>query len=278
MNDPILGDEGTPLGGTTVPAEEQGQPPKADPSEARFERLERAMAELGNVVKSAAERVTNIPAPAAPQASPDAFLEEMSKDPQGVIGRVAREQAQALAEQQFNPTVMQMLETASQQLVAGQRQTVDYEFGLGTYDELFKEKVEGDLAKLRVVNPRAAADPATVEMLVQRHYGGANFDALMAKRKTLETARERGVSHLIPTGGVPRLRAVTGDEIPADVEQFLRDVEKATGEVVDRKRYAKVYYTGTESGPGRHRTNVVEWLKAVGADADTLKMYGGEKS
>jgi hypothetical protein len=194
-----------------------------------------------------------------------------------VIQRVARETFQRAADENLNPAVLQVLDTASRQLVDGHRFTVDQKFGIGTFDELFKPQIEKDMLQLRSANPRATADPATVEALVNRLYGGDNFEKLEERRRNLETAHARGLTHLIPAGGIPRLRAPLADELPTDVEQFLRDVERSTGELIDRKQYAKLYYSGHESGPGRHRTSVLDYLKAVGASPDTIKMYGGER-
>lgn len=240
-----------------------------------MDRLERAMSDLGSTVRAAAERVTSIQAPAAPAQRPDEFLNELAADPQGVITRVARETFQAAAEATLNPAVLQVLDTASKQILQGHQLRVDSEFGLGTFDEVFRPQLEKDLNQLRAVNARATADPATVEALVNRLYGGENFPKLVERRNGLEKSHTRGVSHLLPTGGVPRLRQLTGDELPHDVEQFLRDTEKVTGDYTDRKRFSKLYYSGEESGPGRHRTNVVQYLQAIGADPDTLKRYGG---
>jgi hypothetical protein len=111
---------------------------------------------------------------------------------------------------------------------------------------------------------------------VSRLYGGDNFDKLADKRRAMETAVARGMAHhMIPGGGIPRLRAPNTDDVPNDVEQFNREVERATGQPVDRKTFNKLYYTGVESGPGRHRTNVVEYLRTIGANPDKLKMHGG---
>lgn len=266
MNDPIL------------PPEDPQQPaaqPQAPPQEDRLARLESAMVQLGETVREAAQRVTTLQPPQAPQKPPDQYLNDLAADPQGTIQREARDAARAEADSRLGPALLQMIDTTSKQLLQGYQLKVDSEFGLGTFDEVFRPQLDKDLAQLRAINPQAMADANTIEALVNRLYGGDNFHRLSERRQGLEKAASRGINHLLPTGGVPRLRQVTGDELPADVEQTLREIEKNTGEDIDRKKYAKLYYSGEESGPGRHRTSVIQYLKAIGADPDTLKMYGG---
>lgn len=247
-----------------------------------MDRLEQAMQQLTGVVADAAQALR------APQAQPQAapipaeeFLTQLAANPQGVIQREATLAFQRAADASLNPAVLQVLETGSQQLLQRHAERVDGEFGEGTFAEVFQPQLEKDMAQLKVVNPKAMADPSTVAALVDRLYGGANFEGLMERRRGLEaTARNRGLSHVLPAGGVPRLRASKNlaEEVPDDVEGFIRNVEKVTGEQVDRKHFAKLYHTGQDSGPGRHRTSVLDYLKATGADADKLKMYGGDRS
>lgn len=265
MNDPMIPQQ---------PAQ-PAAPAAPDPSGERMDRVERSMAELTNAVNEAAQRL----APQAqPQRAPDDFLNDLASDPQGVIERVAARTFEKQAAQHLTPAVLQVLDTASTQILQGHRLRVDSEFGLGTFDEKFMPALKADIAQLRSVNPRAIADPATVEALVNRLYGGDNFQDLMDRKKGIETMHARGLSHLVPGGGAPRLRNPTGDELPPDVEQFIRETDRATGEQTDRKQFAKLYYTGVESGPGRHRTSVLDYLRATGADAETLKQYGGDRS
>lgn len=285
MNDPILEEgaqagEAAQPGSTTVQPGEGAAPVGAPAPPDRMDRLERSMAELTNAVNDAARQLSIRPsAPAAPAEGPDKFLERLSADPQGVIREVARGEYQQGAEATVNPAMRTMLEATSRQLMSTHRTEVDLKFGAGTFDELFKPQLDKDIGQLLNVNPAAAANPETFQALVDRLYGGANFGQLRERERAMEAARSRGVpvNQLVPGGGVPRLRQVTGDELPADVEQFLRDVEKATGESVSRKEYAKLYFSGSDSGPGRHRTTVADYLQAIGADADTKRIYLGEK-
>jgi len=246
-----------------------------------MDRLEAAMSQLTATVADAANRLT-APAQHAPAAPIPAeeFLNELSANPQGVIQREATLAFQRAADATLNPAVLRVLETGSQQLLERHQEQVDSRFGEGTFAELYRPQLDKDMAQLRLANPGATADPATVAALVDR-VSGANVEVLMERRRGLEgTARNKGMSHLLPSGGIPRLRASKNlqEEIPDDAEQFLLDVEKATGEQIDRKAYTKLYHTGKESGPGRHRTSVLDFLKATGANADTLKMYGGDRS
>jgi len=246
----------------------------------RFDRLEQAMGQLAGVVQDAANRLTQAPQQAPPKTS-DEFLNELASDPQGVIQRVAAETFRRTANETLNPAVLKVLDTSRTQLIERQKEKVDGDFGEGTFDEVFKPQLDKDLDQLRQVNPSAMADPATVEALVSRLYGGDNFPLLLERRANLEkSARMGGRSHMLPSGGVPRLRGAADPttEIPPDAEQFLREVERNTGEAIDRKQYAKLYHTGVETGPGRHRTTIIDFLKATGANPDTLKMYGGDRS
>lgn len=276
MNDPLFSDAEASQQG--VPA--QGQPgQQGQPAEDRFERLERAMGQLAETVRLAAQQVSSVPAAPVAQReteSPDAFMQRFSTDPQGTLREITQAGVAEAVGSQVTPAMRTVLEATTRQLVAAHRADIDLKFGAGTYDELFKPQIERDIAQLIQVNPGAAANPETVEALVNRLYG-THFGVLRERERAVETARSRGVSHLVPGGGVPRLRALTGDELPDDVEQHLRTWERETGEVVDRKHFAKLYYTGDSLGDGRHRTGLAQYLQAIGADADTKRTYLGER-
>ena len=253
-------------------------PPQPAEIDLRFARLERAMTELTNTVADAAQRLTAPaagPGPARP--STEEFLKELSENPQAVIERVAASQMQAAAQQTLTPAVLRVMEMASQQLVSEQAQKVDAELGTGTFDELFRPQLEKDLKELRNHRPEMLADRGTIEALVNRLFGGENFPVLVEKRRSLEQlARSQGLSHLVPSGGAPRLRrGEGGPELPPDVLQTIASWDKNTGEETDIKRFAKMYNTGKDSGPGRHRTSVIEWLRASGATPEEIKMHGG---
>jgi len=233
------------------------------------------MMNLAATVESAATRLTAAPQGRPPQTNED-FLNEMAGDPQGVIQRVAADTFRKAAQETLNPAVMRVLDTASQQILATEQMRVDTEFGPGTFDEVFRPHIDLELAQLKGINPQAVADPGTVRALVDRRFGGENFDKLANRRMGYQRAMERG-AYGFPGGGVPRLRGarIGEDELPPDVEQFLRDTDKVTGEETDRKRFGKLFNTGRDVGPGRHRTTVLEYAKAIGADADTIKSLGG---
>lgn len=265
MDDQILPEE---------PAQAQPLPPAPAPADARLDRLEQAMGQLADTVRDAANRLTQAPT-APPVQKPDEFLNDLAANPQEVIRREAAFAARQVGQEQ-NPVLMNVLSASNQHLMNLHRQKVDGELGEGTFDELFLPQLNKDVAQLKSINPQAIADPATLEALVNRLYGGDNFPVLMERRRNLEeTARVRGVSHLLPSGGVPRLRAGNPqEEIHPDAELFLREVEKATGENVDRKTYTKLYHTGKATPAGGHRTDLADYLRAVGADADTKRKHG----
>jgi hypothetical protein len=262
-----------------VPIAEEGAPastpPPAPAPDDRLARLEQLVAQLAGTVQEGVGVIGSLQRSQAPKPTTQEFLDKLATDPEGTIRAAARDEFKGVADEALTPAVMQVLETGSKYLLQQHQLEVDSQFGHGTWDELFKPQLDKDLAQLRGVNPTSVADPATIQALVDRLHGGENFQRLVDRRAELAKNSNRGLSNLVPGGGAPRLRAPREDELPTDVEQFIRDTEKATGEEVDRKRFSKLYYTGVDSGPGRHRTSLLEYLKAVGASPDTLKMYGG---
>lgn len=267
MDDPILPES------TAAPAAPPVQ--TSQTSDVRLDRLEQAMVNLAQTVESAAQRLTSAPAAAPPRTSEE-FLNDLTTDPQGVIQRVAADTFRRAAQETLNPAVLRVLDTAKTQILASEQMRVDSEFGPGTFDEVIRPHLETELEQLRGMNPQAVADPNTVRALVDRRFGGENFDKLANRRMAYQRAVERG-SYGMPGGGVPRLRGAKlgEDELPPDVEQFLRDTDKMTGTETDRKLFTKLFNTGRDVGPGRHRTTVLEYAKAIGADADTIKSLGG---
>jgi hypothetical protein len=265
MDDPILPE---------APAAPAVPAPSAEGD--RLERLESSMAELTATVRDAAAALRNTPAPQGPQRTPDEFLSDLATDPRGVIRNEATQAAREMMAQSLNPAVLQVLENGNAQLMRDHEATIDSEFGEGTYSEIFKPQLDRDIAQLKQVNPRAIADPQTMDALVNRLYGGQNFHMLSERRQAFEkTAQVRGLSHLLPRGGVPRLRVGNpAEELGPDHEQFLREVEKATGETKDRKQFARLLHTGRETGPGRHRTDLADYLAVTGADKVTKEKYG----
>lgn len=280
MNDDIF--DGTNAPAATPPAAPPPTPASAPPDDGRVERLEATVNKLVGTLTDLANQPAPVPAaPPAPRPSPGDLLSELASDPEKVVSRIAQETADRVVNQNLAPVVMQTLDVAAQQLLNGHANQVDAQFGAGTWDEMFRPQLEQDLARLKGVNPRALADPGTVEALVNRLYGGANFTKLIDRRDAHKTALsetekagiQKIISHL-PQGGVPRLRGAGGnDEIPADVEQFIRETDAATGTTTDRKAFARLYNTGSDTGRG-HRTDVLQYLEAVGASPDTLKAHG----
>jgi hypothetical protein len=254
-------------------------------NDARVDQLAAQVERLVSQLDSLAN--TPAPAPVAPEPTPEPVapgdaLQELAADPQGFVAKTARDEAQRLVSEAVNPTVMQVLDAASQQLVNSHALRIEQEFGAGAWDDMFKPALEADLVRLREVSPRSLADPATIEALVNRLYGGENFTKLTERKaehaKKLGEQEQEGlqkVARLVPQGGVPRLRKGNGEAgLPEDVEKFLKEVDAATGRPQDRERFEKLYATGEDTGR-THRTDVVEYLKAVGADPETIKQHGG---
>ena len=265
MDDPILSEQ--------APAPAVPSPPQA---EDRMSRLESSMAELTATVRDAAAALRATPAAPQAQQSADDFLTDLAANPHGVITNVASQAAAAVMARELNPAVLQVLENGNDQLMRSHEERIDSEFGEGTFKEIFKPQLDNDMRQLKSVNPRAIADPQTVNALVNRLYGGDNFHMLSERRTALEkTAQVRGLSHLLPRGGVPRLRVGNpNEELGPDHELFLREADKATGENTDRKAFAKLLHTGRETGPGRHRTDLSDYLAVTGATKETKEKYG----
>ena len=274
MDDPILPD---PEAIPSTPVVEEAN--RLDRLEQGFLRMNEAMAELSSTVKEAA-RMVSAPAIQAPQPmGNEQFLNEFASNPQGLIAREAGAAARQIIQENMTPALLQMLESTSTQLVSERAQQVDADLGAGTFDEHFRPQLEKDLAQLRAANPRGLADKQVIGALVDRLYGGDNFPVLMEKRRNYEQlARQKGLSHLVPSGGIPRLRGLNPEaELHPEAELFLREVDRATGEATDRKEFAKSMNTGRESGPGRHRTTLADYLKKENATPEQRKMYGVDK-
>ena len=254
-------------------------PPAPVQEQQRMDRLEQAMTDLTNVVREVGQKLPLAQGPVVPQQTNDEFLNELATDPRGLITRVASAAAQQVANQQLTPALVRTLDLAASQLISEQAQKVDSEIGAGTFDEFFRPQIDKDLAELRKSNPEALANKSVMEALVNRLYGGENFPVLSQRRRQLEQlAQSRGLSHLVPTGGAPRLRSTSGEpELTPEAELFLREVDKVTGENTDRKGFAKQMATGHESGPGRHRTSIADWAKAADLTPEQRKMYGIDK-
>jgi hypothetical protein len=242
----------------------------------RMDRLESAMAQLTDTVRDAAAALRATPPQPGPQRTNDELLSDLATDVRGTIRNEAGQAAREIMAQGLNPAILQVLENGNTALMRDHQNVIDSEFGEGTYDEVFKPQLERDIAQLKQVNPRAIADPQTMDALVNRLYGGPNFHMLSERRQAFEkTAQVRGLSHLLPRGGVPRLRVGNpAEELGPDHEQFLRETEKATGETIDRKQFARLLHTGRDTGPGRHRTDLADYLAVKGADKATKEKYG----
>lgn len=289
MDDPIFDGEGSEGGEEPATPEPKAPPappaPTPDPqADARLNRLEGMVSELVTSLKQAAS--TPMPEAPAPPRPANERVNEFVTDPDGYINRIASETAQRLVAEAVNPVVMQTLDVSAQQLLGAHAVDVDTRFGTGTWAEMFQPQLEQDLGRLREVNPRALADKGTIDALVSRLYGGANFDRLVERRgkaaEAAAAAEEAGLAKIVsripggvPGGGIPRVRQGAEGELPEGVETFLKETDKETGTTTNRKHFAKLLNAGTENPGGRRVTTVVDYLQAVGASPDTQKHYGG---
>lgn len=264
MDDPILPTEPAP-----VPT-----PPAPDPISSRFERLENSMANLANVVETVGNRLLQAPAQAPPKTADEVFS-EMAQDPMGLMQRVASDVMDRKFAGTMGPAASSVFDTVNRQMMAAHQSQIDYDFGEGAYEEYFKPQLDKDIAGLRQVNPQAVADQPTIEALVHRIYG-QKFQELRQRREALEkTAANRGLSHLIPTGGVPRLRIGNPqEELTNDHELFIKETDRATGQRTDPKTFAKLLHSGTQSGPERHRTSLQDFADVMGMTKEQKEKYG----
>lgn len=265
LDDPIL---------TETPAPPAAPAPAPD---SRLDQMQSQMTELRKLVETVGgQLLQNQQAQSQPRKSSDEVLTEFASDPQGVMKNIAREAVQEGLASSLGPAGAAVFDTVHRQLMAGHQAEIDYRFGEGAYDEHFKPALEQDFAQLRKINPQALADQATMDALVKRQYG-EHFDALRDRRERLEkTAAARGMSHLIPTGGVPRLR-IAGDpreELSADHELFIKETDRSTGQRTDPKAWAKLHHTGTQVGPDRHRTSLQDFADVTGMTPEKRAKYG----
>ena len=225
---------------------------------------------------------TPAPTPAPAPKPTNEQVNDLVADPSGFVGRVAQDAVTKAVQEAVNPILQRTLGVASQQLLNQHATDIDSRFGAGTWNEVFKPQIETDLERIRAANPAAAADPAVMDAIVGRLYG-PNFDKLsdrqVAHQQGLAKQEEAGlqkiISKLPPAPGVPRLRqAGATDELDPETIAFLKRVDASVGETTDLKHFAKLHATGTE-GPSGHRTDVVDYLRAIGADPATIKAYGG---
>lgn len=271
-------------------------PPPNKPAEAKDDGqwradIEKVVGTLGGQVQQLVGTLNTLasqpppaaPAPPPPKVDPNDRLNELAADPDQFVKTLTREQVEQYVTDNVNPAVMSSLEAANQIIIAQRAAQDDAKFGPGTFQELFREQLDKDMAQLRQANPRALADPAVINNLVDRLYG-PNFTKLQERlqetQKTMAQQREEGIREIvshIPSGGIPRLRAPSGDdpgELPDDVKSFINDVDSKTGGRTDQKTFTKLYHSGVESGPGRHRTSIQDYLDATAADPEVKKQYG----
>jgi hypothetical protein len=266
-------------------------PPAAVPVDDRTAALERQLEALGGQVQQLVGGLTQLmntpvpeaPKPPAPVPSASEALNDLAADPYKFVKSATQKEIDEALASRVNPNILQSMETMGQMLVAQRAYQIDAEFGAGTYDAVFKPAMDADLAQLRQANPRALADANVVNSLINRHYA-PNFATLSERKanlaKSAEEERRKGietiVSH-IPTGGAPRLRNLNVDDpdsLPDGVKADIAEMERTSGQSVDRKLFTKLYHAGKDSGPGRHSTSLKDFLDAVGANPDRKKSYG----
>lgn len=266
MQENIPGASATPA----TPASEPTPQPAADTSALQAQVAE--MAKHIQTLTSNLNEAISMPAPAQEPARPapaskgevDAYLDRLAAQPRETISEEAKQAAMAVVKEAVGPTLSRIFDFGGSLVMEREQARVDDEFGSGTFQELYAPALQRDLANLKRVNPEATANHETVRALVDR-ITGQQFSSLATRKEAAVKARsearqkqaEELASH-IPQGGVRlrgRVGAGGGLELPAEFDQFSREISAATGEPIDRDTFAKLYHAGN---------TIDDFLKATG--------------
>ena len=237
-------------------------------------QLEQMVGGVSNLTQSLREAMQSNPVPVdtragrqpAPQPAPpekpkpkskeenEALLDELARDPEGFINKYAKEAAQGLAQAEYDPLITQLIGSVSEAHLLNEAEAFDRDFGAGAWKEVVEPVLKPDLDRLREHNPRALVSKETVRALVDRVKGQKLTDLVERKEATMgkkqepaggKTGEPGGEVSGLPGGQSPRLRGEGGPgRLPPDAEQFLQEIEKATGQKQDRKTFSKLYGTG----------------------------------
>ncbi len=266
MQENIPGTPATPAPAATPPA------PAAGADTAALQAQVAEMAKHIQTLTTNLNEAINTPAPEPAPAKPapaskgevDAYLDRLASQPRETISEEAKQAAMAVVKEAVGPTLSRIFDFGGSLVMEREQARVDEEFGTGTFQELYAPALQRDLANLKRVNPEATANQETVRALVDR-ITGQQFSSLATRKEAAVKARnearqkqaEELVSH-IPQGGV-RLRGRVGTggglELPAEFDQFSREIAAATGEPIDRETFAKLYHAGN---------TIDDFLKATG--------------
>jgi hypothetical protein len=239
---------------TQDPPQGGGPPaPQGNPADERLSQLESAISEtnqaLASLTRSLAASMQAANESEMNSRVPvdlDAFRAELVEDPGGAIDRRAQAVVERMAGEQLTPTLTALIDTTHDTLMGKYEALVSNDFGPKAWDEVIKPAIKDDVNRLREINLRALADPVAIKALVDRQIG-MNWKSLTAKQAEHAKQKEADVadeiSRGLPQGGAPRIRM--NPETPnEDIKIFWDDVEKATGQKVDRKEFMAMHNAG----------------------------------
>jgi len=243
---------GKPAAGTVTLTTEQWESMKQEQADLKAnllsvnQKLEDTTRMLSNSTK---------PAPATPQdpssMSSDDAIKLFAADPSKFTTMVADGRISKAIAEQLGPLLTPIIQTTHQSILQSKRAAFDTRFGVGKFDEIILPDLQRDLDQLSKSNSNSLGDQATMEALVDRIQGQKRTELNQAEQ-ALTTSRDeatkadvaRVVSALPPSmqpkpaGGIK--------ELPEEAKTMLDEIERATGERPDEKRFIAVH----NAGPG----------------------------
>ena len=155
---------------------------------------------------------------------------ELATDPRGFVAKLAEEQTKRVldewAKQNLAPVMSLMLTEQSQKVEAEARESVDREFGEGTYDEMVKPELDKLLAGQ---DPRSRGFATIVNRAIDQIIG-QNREKFFERRKSAEEQRKRDPEPLM-SGGIRGLRGRSEEEeLKPIVRKWVEERNRVVGD------------------------------------------------
>lgn len=245
---------------TSAPANEPAPTPTPVPEpdnrvgvlETQVSQMAEHIQSLTRSLQQALDTPVETPPPPKPEPTGDEYLDRLARQPKETIAETAAETALRVARETMGPGLTQLFDTAGRLVLQEKRNEVDSQFGPGAFEAEFLPSLKQNLDQLRKVNPKAVADPDTVQALIDR-IRGQKFDALVTRReahgKAMADSKQKGLEEIvsaIPGGGgrFTMQKRGPGAELPEDFDQFSRELTAATGTPIDKDEFARLHKAG----------------------------------
>jgi hypothetical protein len=252
-DDPVF--EGKPNGGAETPKETPPQPASGISEEKiasivseQVGPIQKSVEQFNQFLTKLQEQSQQANEPAAPVDETD-WATKFYNQPQETV--------QTEVASQTSPVIQQAATTMGTMLMDQQKAAIDSEFGEGSWDEVFKTRLDPVVADAAKNNPMSLMSPTAIQNAVNT-IKGDNFAALAKRAMERAEAAQSGPdkdlvnavaeqvgSQFQMTGG---LRRVKGDGVEklddADSTDFLKKFFENTGETINPERLAKVMNTG----------------------------------